>query len=230
MQNRKHTQLWTRSLDILTRPRQAKLEMDDVVESPAPCCCTGFEHHSFHFRGTQPTHAAQESATGKCMAAVAEAAAADANDLNNTLIGENINVLRDAWQASKDAGNAWQIWTIPTVVAPGPIPSILDCGSIFKGGIADDINAECLSRLKSPAGGFARTAHAMDSHQLPWNSDDHGGCAVERCSDMEAALRNIPTIRSCCLVIFMNHGPTNSAREEHWAQASLLASTWSPHP
>jgi hypothetical protein len=37
---------------------------------------------------------------------------------NSTMIGANIDVLRDAWQASKDAGKTWQVWTGATVLAP----------------------------------------------------------------------------------------------------------------
>ena len=47
---------------------------------------------------------------------------------SSTMIGGNIKVLRDAWQASKDAGKVWQVWTGATVLAPQIPPSFLYCG------------------------------------------------------------------------------------------------------
>lgn len=43
-------------------------------------------------------------------AAIAEDIRAKVYNESYTMIGDNINILRDVFQASKDAGKTWQIW------------------------------------------------------------------------------------------------------------------------
>ena len=106
------------------------------------------------------------------------------------MIGDNINILRDAWQASKDAGKTWQIWTGATVLAPQIPPSFLFCGEAVPTAFSANVQAYCDAVLKSAAGGFFRTAVAMEKYRQPWNRDDFGGFAVERAAISEVAKNN----------------------------------------
>ena len=127
---------------------------------------------------------------GATMQAAADKAKAFGENPDFTMIGDNINVLRDAWQASKDAGKTWQIWTGATVLAPQVPPSLLDCGASVPSALSESVQAYCDGVLKSSAGGFFRAAAAMGLFQQPWNSDDFGGFAVERAAITEVAKNN----------------------------------------
>jgi hypothetical protein len=51
-----------------------------------------------------------ESPLKEQFAAIAASVQAEVNNPNYTMIGENIQVLRNAFSASKAAGKPWQIW------------------------------------------------------------------------------------------------------------------------
>jgi alkaline phosphatase D len=109
---------------------------------------------------------------------------------NSTMIGANIDVLRDAWQASKDAGKTWQVWTGATVLAPQIPPSFLYCGQAVPSALSASVQAYCDGVLGAAAAGFFRAAVAMQKYGQPWNSDDFGGFAVERAAIVEVAKDN----------------------------------------
>jgi alkaline phosphatase D len=103
------------------------------------------------------------------------------------MIGENINVMRDAWQKSKSEGKIWQVWAGQTVLAGQVPPSLLFCGQAAPAAIAGPVQQYCDAVLGSDAGGLFRAAAAMEIYKFPWNSDDFGGFAVERAAILEVA-------------------------------------------
>lgn len=130
------------------------------------------------------------TAIGVAMQSAADKAKAFGANPDSTLIGGNINVLRDAWQASKDAGKTWQIWTGATVMAPQIPPSLLRCKDSVPAEFSASMQAYCDGVLKLPTAGLFRAAAAMDLYRQPWNPDDFGGFAVERAAIAEVAKNN----------------------------------------
>lgn len=130
------------------------------------------------------------TAIGVAMQSAADKAKTFGANPDSTLIGGNINVLRDAWQASKDAGKTWQIWTGATVMAPQIPPSLLRCKDSVPAEFSASMQAYCDGVLKLPTAGLFRAAAAMDLYRQPWNPDDFGGFAVERAAIAEVAKNN----------------------------------------
>lgn len=132
----------------------------------------------------------QTTPIGAALKDAAEKAKAFGENPSSTMIGANINVLRDAWQASTDAGKTWQVWTGATVLAPQIPPSLLFCGKAVPSALSASVQAFCDAVLGASAAGFFRAAVAMQKYNQPWNSDDFGGFAVERAAITEVAKNN----------------------------------------
>ena len=134
-------------------------------------------------------------------AAFAQAAASNeafGNDPEKSIIGENIEILRFAWDESTAAGKTWQIWGCPVVVGPSIGPNVARLGETYSNASAAPlIQAYVDAVLPFPPASFARALVAMEIFQQPWNPDDFAGVTVERAKVLEVAARaNNPVILS----------------------------------
>lgn len=97
------------------------------------------------------------------------------------MIGDNIEILRDAFTSSKDAGKPWQIWASPVPVAPMLMFDFAEASSY----IDDATTAEMVANftdtlLRSPTAAFFRSFNAMHLSKTDWNADAFSGFAHER--------------------------------------------------
>jgi len=120
------------------------------------------------------------------------------HDPSNAIAGENIHILRDAWQASTNAGKTWQIWANPVAVASQIFGSLSRLAEF-----ANDTSAASLIQnyvdfvFSVPAAAPYRALVAMDVFQIPWSTDDYSAATFERDMVLEIASQtNNPIILS----------------------------------
>jgi hypothetical protein len=108
------------------------------------------------------------------------------NDPKYTMIGENINILKDSFQASKDAGKPWQIWAGATMMGPNKALNLARCSEVISNAtLAAAVQQYCDGVLASASGAFFRSLTAMDIFDIPWNADDFNGYGVERAAILD---------------------------------------------
>ena len=98
-----------------------------------------------------------------------------------TMIGDDINILRTNLQASKDAGQPWQIWSTATAMGR----AVKGDYSMMHELIDDDAVAAEFKNItdglfKSPSAVFFRALTAEKLTSTPWNRDDYSGFAYEQ--------------------------------------------------
>ena len=102
-----------------------------IVLAVFHCCCSKFKSGSFSrflflsvfakfalAFGSTNVSLYTESPLKEQFAAIAVDVQKEVNNPNYTMIGDNINILKNAFGASKAAGKTWQIWAGATSTYP----------------------------------------------------------------------------------------------------------------
>jgi alkaline phosphatase D len=114
-----------------------------------------------------------------------------------TLIGDNIEVLRQAFESSKERGQPWQIWVTGTALGRAIKGDYTSMSTLID-------NAEVAAQVQNftemihsdPASVFPRSLYALSSTMTPWNRDDYSGFAFEQRNilNMFADVTNNPVV------------------------------------
>ena len=100
---------------------------------------------------------------------------------NFTLIGEDIQVLKEAFKESTDKGQPWQIWATATALgraAKGDYYKMWDL--VDDPVIAAAVKNATDAVFASNTSAFLRSLSAMALTDVPWNRDDYSGFANEQ--------------------------------------------------
>jgi hypothetical protein len=106
-----------------------------------------------------------------------------------TMIGENIEILRENFAASKAADKVWQIWGAATALGPAVTPNFFTIHEL----VEDPDQAAAVRQLYDEiisAVGFFGGSSALALTGTFWNYDDFNGYAVERTAILEVLKEN----------------------------------------
>jgi hypothetical protein len=137
------------------------------------------------------------SAAYAALKIAAQGAQAVNDDPKFTMIGDLTNVLKDAFQKSKDAGKPWQIWAQSTMLGPNKAINLARAAEVVADPTAAaGVKGYCDAVLAGASGSFFRSLTAMDIFDSPWNVDDYSGFGHERSAilDMVQTSSNNPII------------------------------------
>jgi hypothetical protein len=108
---------------------------------------------------------------------------------NYTMIGENIEILRENFAASTAADKVWQIWGAATAMGPANTPDFFTIHNLVEDATQASQVRELYDGLIS-AVGFFGGASAMAMTGTFWNYDDFNGFGVERAAILDMLKEN----------------------------------------
>lgn len=108
-------------------------------------------------------------------------------DPQYSMIGDYIDLLRDTFGNSTEAGKPWQIWAANVMVGPYMLPDVRVFPEVV-GPALEPVFAQYLDTLFSiPEGGAARAVSALAEFQVPSNRDSFVGFSSETVAILDIA-------------------------------------------